>query len=300
MRHLRKSATIVAAALAGVGVVSGGIIACSSDDTVVTTDGGADTGPDVQTDTQTPPPPPPPGDAGKDVIVVEASTLADFLTQNAAATCIRYKECCAGVTDAGFDLARCNTDFSGTGWDQSITAVNATGVTDGGRIAFDPAAATDCLTGVRNMTCKNTTAAEFRGVWEKCFAAVNGTSPVNGPCRNDVECVKTAYCDTSVDGGACRALLGSGAACKPGDPPFLGSQCSYRGTGTVGCEPQGDASACGPALANGSTCNYDFDCVSGACSPVFDDAGNVTNGACSNKADFLYGICDFYAADAGP
>jgi hypothetical protein len=299
MKNLRKSITVLTAILAGAGIVSGGVIACSSDDTVTTTDGGPETGSDAPIDNTNPPP----QDGGQDVVVVEAGTLAEFIAQNATATCLRYKECCAATADAGtdagtFNLTQCNADFAVAGWDQSLYDLNnVPGVADGGRIVFDPVAAAACLTAIRNMTCKNTTATEYRNAWEKCYAAASGTSvPGDGGCRSNVECVKTAYCNTTQDGGQCVPLIPAGTACTQGPPPAIDDQCSYRGAGTTGCEDPGDGgpTSCATASANGKDCTRDFDCLSGACSPVFDDAGNLLNGACSATADFLYGICDLY------
>jgi|GEM_PF-5690453 len=300
MIHLRKKLTFVAGMLAAAGASTGLLLACS-DDSAVTTDGGVSEGgiveggggdtstPDGDTDTGT-------KDAGPDVVVVEAGTLAEFITQNAKATCARYKDCCAPGAGAAFDVAKCEADFAAFGWNQSLATVTTAGVADGGNLAFDPAAASQCLTAVRNMTCKNTPAAEYKNAWQKCLAAVKGTVAIGGACKSNVECATTAWCDPDNNGGTCTALKANGDACQVRG--LGGVECSYRSAGNSQClDPNATGtSTCQAPLANGEDCSFDWDCQSGACNVV-------NNGAafqCDDEVDFLYGICEAYGPDAGP
>lgn len=289
MMNLRKKFTLVAGLLAVTTVGTGVLIACSSD-TSVSADAGPDGGSDAprsetsDNDTGIP-------DAGKDVVNVEAGTLAEFIAANATATCTRYKECCGAGSDAGtFDTAKCLADFDKQGWDQSIADLTTAGVATGGKVTYDPVIGGQCLTTIRNMDCTNTTAAEYKTAWVKCYAAAVGTIATGGACKSNVECAVTGSCDP--DAGTCTPLKAANDVCNP----FTGD-CSYRHAGTsVQCVDDGTGTfKCLPPLANGKTCNFDWDCASGACSvrALSPDGGNIV-ATCESTTDFLFGICDTY------
>jgi hypothetical protein len=143
------------------------------------------------------------------------------------------------------------------------------------------------------MTCKNTTAAEFKNAWVKCYAAAVGTGAASSPCGSSAECATTQFCDP--DGGTCAPLKAANAACNSG--PNGQAECSYRGVGTSQCLDDGTDSGvlkCLPQLAAGKACNYDWQCASGACS-VRDGSGDAgVIATCEATTDFLYGICDAY------
>lgn len=296
MNNLKKKLTFVLGLAAASGAIGGVLLACSDDSSVGPggTDGGGGTDgategsttPDGGTDSAV--------DAGPDVIVVEAGTVAAFIEQNAKATCARYKECCGA---AAFDEARCNTDFALDGWVQSLDQLTVDGVADGGKVTYDPAIASQCLTAIRNMTCKNTTAAEYKNAWQKCFSAATGTGAVGTACKTHVECVNTSFCDPDNDGGTCTTLLGAGVACQRNFNAAAPGQCSYRSTGASQCRGAAGTETCQGLAADGTDCEYDWDCQSGACSPT-DDAGTAFK--CSSTVDFLFGICDYYKVDGGP
>ena len=97
--------------------------------------------------------------------------------------------------------------------------------------------------------------SEITSTWTNCNDAVRGTSPVGGPCRDDIECVQFAYCDTS-DAGTCVMLGGQDAACTRTD------QCAYKGgPGPLYC----NGSTCQPRLANDASCATYDTCESGIC-----------------------------------
>lgn len=293
MRNLRNRLMLVALGLAAASAATAGLIACSSDDTVVTSDSGTPEG--GGTDSSA-------GDTGSDggtdansdnFVPVEAGTLAEFIRLNAEATCARFRDCCGGT---GFDLAKCNADFATAGWAQSLTDLAVPGVATGGKVVYDPAAGSACLTAVRNMTCKNTPATEFKNAVDKCFAAAKGSAAASAACRSNVECQPTAFCDLAdPDGGVCTPLKGTGVQCTP----TIG-ECSYRSaTGTSRCldTDVDGVYNCGPALSNGAECRSDFDCTSGGCY-VRDEDGGVA-ATCDSKVDFIYGICEIYKPDGG-
>jgi len=289
MKNLGKSLTLVVGLLAAASAAASAIAACSTD-TSVTTDGGSPEAapidgsvPDSTTvDTGT--------DAGVDQFVpVEAGSVAEFVTQNAAATCTRAKECCIAGGKATFREADCVNDLKNDGWNQSLQQITAAGVLDGGRISYDPVLGSQCLTAIRNITCGLAPAAEYRLAQQKCFAAVKGNQATSAPCVNSVECQSTMYCDPLAAGGTCVTLKANGADCTATNPTH--DQCSYRGAGTSAClEPTvGAQKVCAPLLADGVACRVDFDCQSGACFPD-------TNGdfVCSPQVNFTEGVCDFY------
>lgn len=290
MTNLRKRLVLLTGLLAAASASMAFVVACSSTEDTPKTDGGTDGGgtdsPSGETSTSEGG-----SDAGPDNFVpVEAGTLTEFIAQNAAATCARYRDCC-GAT--GFDLAACTTDFQKSGWVQSLTDLSVDGVATGTNVTYDAVAGSACLTAVRNMTCKNTPSAEFKNAVEKCFAAATGKVAVNGACKSNVECAKTAFCDLSGgDAGTCAALKASGATCTP----FTGD-CAYRNAeGANRClDTDGDGTnTCSGKIANGANCGFtDLDCNSGACNVRDDDAGGVA-ATCEATVDFLYGICGKY------
>lgn len=294
MNNLKKKLTFVLGLVAAAGAAGGVLLACSDDSAVGPgTDGGGTDGGGTDGTTTTDGGTDSAVDAGPDVIVVEAGTLAAFIEQNAKATCARYKECCG----ATFDEATCNTAFALDGWVQSLDQLTVDGVADGGKINFDPAIAGQCLTAIRNMTCKNTPAAEYKNAWQKCFATATGKATVGTACKTHAECVTTAFCDSDNDGGTCTTLLTAGATCSRNFAAAAPAQCSYRSTGASQCRGPVGTETCQGLAADGTDCEYDWDCQSGACSPA-DDAGTVYK--CSSNVDFLSGICDFYKLDGGP
>lgn len=293
MTNLRKRLALVTIGLAAFSGALALVSACSSTDPSDPADGGngeASTTDSPTSETGT--------DGGTDAAVdnfvpVEAGTLAEFVTLNAEATCARFRDCCGGPTK--FDSAKCNNDLKNFGWNGALKDLTVAGVVAGGKVTYNAVAGSDCLTKVRNMTCNNTPAAEFKAANEKCYEAAKGTVAASGACRSDVECVSTAYCDLAdPDAGVCTTLKGAGASCDA----FTG-QCAYRGgAGASRCiDTDGDGnSTCSPQIANGQPCgNSDFDCASGACK-IDNDAGTLT---CENVASFVLDACALFALGDG-
>ncbi|MBX3190015.1 MAG: hypothetical protein KF819_23520 [Labilithrix sp.] len=286
MSNLRKKLVLVTGLLAATSVAAGGLVACSEDTTVTPDDGGSEGGPDTGTPDNVAPDA---GDAGPDVIIVEAGTLAEFITANAAATCARYKDCCGSPA---FDTAKCLAEFGTYGWVSSNTDLAVNGVATGGKVTYDPVVGSACLTAIRNMTCKNTPSAEHKNALDKCYAAATGTVALNQPCLSNAECANTGYCDTANDGGTCTALKAANDPCTINGAQS--NECSYRGAGASQCLN----GACAPALANGEECTYHYDCQSGGCNAADQgDGGFVVT--CENNVDFLAGICELYVPDGG-
>lgn len=291
MRNFGKRLGVVTGLLASGAIFAAVVVACSDDTEVITPppatrDGGPDS--------SSPPPPPPPQDAGSDatvVIPVEAGSLAEFITENGRAACVRAKECCLAGGHPTFREEDCVTDLGEHGWNQSLRQITAPGVADGGKVSFDAVAASECLTAIRNMTCTNATAAEYKAAVQKCYQAAQGTGVATSACINSVECAPPNFCDPDNNGGTCTPVHANGENCTLRVAPH--EECSYRGVGNAGCfEPSGGGQrTCGALLADGQDCTYDFDCQSGACARQ-DDAGTVYQ--CSSTMSFIDGICEYY------
>lgn len=292
MTNLRKRLTFVALALSSVSGAAAALAACSSDDSVGTPDGGTPEGGGTDS---------PSGDTGTDggtdaspdtFVPVDAGSLSDFIKFNAEATCARIRDCCGPAT---FDDAKCLGVFKDYGWNGSLSDLTVSGVATGGKVTYDPAAGTECLTSIRNIQCVNTPVAVYKTINDKCFAAAKGTAALASPCRSNAECVPTAYCDlTNADAGVCTALKATGAECAP-----AGGECAYReGPGPSRClDVDGNGTYnCGPTIPNGQACGVtDYDCASGSCF-VDPDGGNTT---CENKANFLQDGCALFKKDGG-
>lgn len=292
MTNLRKRLALVAFGLTAFAAAMAAVSACSSGDPANPPEGGtAEAGTDSPTgETGT--------DGGTDAptdnfVPVEAGTLAEFITLNAEATCARFRDCCGGATK--FDVAKCTNDAKDFGWNGALKDLAVAGVATGGKVTYDPVAGSECLTRVRNMTCNNTPATEFKQANEKCYEAAKGTVAASGACKSNVECVPTTYCDLTVPtAGVCTPLKTTGAVCE-----VLTGQCSYRaGAGPQRCiDPDGDGTYnCSPQIANGQPCGTsDFDCASGACK-IDNDAGTLT---CENVASFVIDACQLYKLGDG-
>ncbi|MFO0653286.1 MAG: hypothetical protein U0326_44105 [Polyangiales bacterium] len=114
-----------------------------------------------------------------------------------------------------------------------VPALGVAGMSDmaslvrGGTIRFDGAAASECLTRVGTSCARND--AELATL---CRRAFTGTVAVGGACWRSEECA-SGWCDhgtgTRMCPGACRAPLGTGAACTSD------RQCMGWETGAAGC-----------------------------------------------------------------
>jgi len=229
----------------------------------------------------------------------------DWSTQEALAMCQGVLNCCAGGLDSGaYDVAKCASVFLVEGW-FDYTLPERTDLYDAGNIAFDPAQGAACLAALRTFPCGAKTSAEWQGITRECFAALYGRIPQGqSGCRSSWECAPGTFCDQSVDGGQCSALVGSGQPCGNGRVPSRPDQmCSYLGSDqpALFCDlissPDGGAT-CKPLLADGVTCTdsaqrnfYDMACTSGLCGD---------NAMCGGSTSLPFPVfCNAYIADAG-
>jgi hypothetical protein len=168
-------------------------------------------------------------------------------------------------------------------------------------VAYNQAAADDCVARASTFTCPVVQAADYKTMTQQCYAAATGTTAIGATgCRASIECVPGSYCDLvdasapegGVATGVCRGLRAAGALCA--DQPRH-EACSYRSSGSV-CDsnnPDASARVCIPLKANGQACAYQNpECQSGLC----DNIGNCgTSGTITQPY-----LCDPYKiTDAG-
>lgn len=276
------------------------LVACSSDDTIVTTDSGseaaADTStPDTGSDTSLP-------DAGPDVVTdADAAppfdgAVADFTQEIANSLCRTVARCCFGNADppdgsidgGSFDKAKCLNTYRPTGWEHST---EYTDQTDASTLVRDNQKAGDCLNGIENLACAvpGTSVAALRTA---CFEAFHGTVALNGLCKTSLDCAAGLFCDTRADAGVtpvdggvqgkCSALVGLGGPCGDhvSDPGLKADEaCSWRGQGgDQYCQIYSDFNAgtlapkeqwkCEAAKPVNGDCNTDGWCQAAICSPT--------------------------------
>ncbi len=309
MRDLRKLATILAGLSVGVGLVSAGLVACSDDTALPSTDAAIDQATDVS----------PQPDGGSDA-PADAPPLVQLAPAIAEAICARVLTCCgggggadSGAFDGGvFDMAYCIKFYGASGWDNNLAGTEVPGVADGGHLVYDPTAGNDCVTRINNggsvkagkFTCDQMQAAELKSISTACFAAVKGNIPIGtAGCRASIECVPGAYCAAvsggPPDGGAtgtCTALKAVGADCDNSATLFSSGssdQCSYLGSGQACLPPDaGLPRTCAALRAAGEVCvSANEECQSGLC----DD-----DGKCGSSVTFITKPYCAQFVDAGP
>jgi hypothetical protein len=277
--------------------VAGVLVACSSDDTVVTAPDAA--------------PFEPPYDSSiPDAAVPDTSTEVDagFTIESyndlvADTLCNSLTRCCYGNADvpqdggvdggdAGsyFDRAACHTIFAGLGFEssnQNLLAAKA-------NVALNQAKGVDCINKITALSC-NLGLAELKAARAVCFGALEGQLQAGAACKSSMECASGTFCKPSApdasaaDGGTlgqCAALRASGDSCNVfdtgedyGDSSLAELACSSRAGGDtgLGCTSNDRASylgvtartewKCGQGAANGEHCLYTTQCADGICDP---------------------------------
>lgn len=296
------------------------IVACSSDDTVVTAPdaGGIDSGKDATTvdvvDAGGPD-----ADAGQPDSGDGGLTAETFLTEVGQAYCQSVARCCFGDDnlDAGapvdggktYDQEHCISFNAKTGYVASNQGAFAA---DKARLKVDPQKRVECLQRLKSLTCNTLPAAEHRAARAACYAALSGTQTAGKPCGHSIECATGHFCNKSDAGvGVCEALRTPSAPCGNGHDPALGDieateyaehVCSYRGSGdtTAFCDyytfnpDGGDGTYKAPAdwkcvasRTDGQNCANDAWCSEGIC--------NATTLTCeASDLPFPQELCSFY------
>ncbi len=205
----------------------------------------------------------PGSDAGDGAVAcaVTVPSVDNFVSTLGTTACTAEQVCC-GDTPSQFAASRCLAiDATGAAF---LGVGNASPFLDGGRIAYNQAAACQCLEAVANLSCGLIQATGVDGglapntldyVQQLCLSAVQGIGGVGDPCASSYECSPGNYCtvesavELTTGLGTCAALVGSGAACT------TDNQCSYLGNGNPAlyCDTA-TTHTCVARLVAGSAC----------------------------------------------
>lgn len=292
--HLLVAASTMSVLLTGV------LVACSDDDTIVTNDAG----PDANTsDSGTPD-----GatDSGGDGAEADAGfTVETYADKIADTLCNALTRCCfddpsvdhdAGVDggDAGagaFDRNRCLSIYETLGFENSNSGLNVTRQ----NIKVNQAKAAECVAKVDALAC-NLDGPTLKTIRAACFEAFEGQVQAGGACKTSLECATGHFCNpANPDGGAgdggvfgtCTELSDIGESCgmfntgdgdqeQASDSYAAEVACSWRGGGNtgrscasytaIGYKPRSEW-VCQAGVGNGEICNTTVSCADGVCDP---------------------------------
>jgi hypothetical protein len=286
-----------------IATVTGILVACTGDDTVVTgnNDAGTDSGSPAPTTTTTGQDSGPPvGDGG--VVTVDAALEAGSYGELVGETmCNALTKCCfnnpnvaqGGAVDGGtFNRSVCTALYDKLGFERSNFGLQVTHDS----VSVDPAKASDCLTKLANLSCQ-LTSAELKAAREACFDSLVGQLEAGAPCQASIQCAKDTFCfkpdagDAGGVTGSCVALRGQGHACGDvqvtstdinsneivDDSNAAEEACSWRGGGdtNLACASVDPVSGaykadragwtCQTPVPDGGFCNTSVSCVDGIC-----------------------------------
>jgi hypothetical protein len=218
---------------------------------------------------------PPPAIAESPSVRNAGLTFDTFRERMAEGFCSSLARCCLGDTtgaasDSGaFDRRQCEMDVQIFGFETS----NLFDSTDSGprAVVLDEAEAWLCIDRLKALSC-SLGREEFAAARSACFAAVRGTIPLGGTCKESVDCVPGHFCNPSTT--RCEAVRGEGQPC--GD--FTSDACTYRNSGDTNryCEivdtadpnfavlPQSEW-RCRTGRPNGALCANNLWCGEGLC-----------------------------------
>lgn len=208
---------------------------------------------------------------------VSVPEAGGFLSAYAAAVCQSLATCCN--VGSSFNTASCLSVYDVPGSGSYLGVMYPLRFLDGGRVAYDPASACNCLEAIATINCGTVTAEALDSLEQTCFGAVHGTVPAENltdagdagdggapGCASSYECVPGAYCSVEltsdpVDGGlgTCRQLVPDGGTCTDN------FQCSYLANGNPSLYCSTDSGICAPRLEAGAPCAVNPTCSSNIC-----------------------------------
>lgn len=281
--------------------LTGALVACSSDDTIVTNDdAGADA---AQPDGSDQDVNQPPTDGGPDVITDAGLKVETYAEQLAATMCNALTKCCFGnanVPDGGtvdggsevgsgtFDHAECQNLYARLGFENANVGLATTTQ----NVVVNQAKGAECIAKIDALMC-DLSGASLKEIRSACFEALEGQLKNGAACKTSLECEKGLFCLPG-DGGVVDADGGSNGTCAPlrtqGQPCSIqdtGSDesdstaseiaCSWRGGGDTnlrcasyddtGYKPNRADWTCEATVANGEICNTTVSCSNGICDP---------------------------------
>ncbi|MBX3264004.1 MAG: hypothetical protein KF782_30300 [Labilithrix sp.] len=283
--------------------LTGALVACSSDDSIITINDDGGTADAAQPDADVPDTTPP-VDSGPDV--ADAGLKVEtYATQLAETMCNALTRCCfgnanvpdGGVVDGGddvgtgaFDRAECASLYARLGFENANVGLGTTTQ----NVVVNQAKGADCIAKIDTLMC-NLDGPSLKTIRAACFEALEGQLQNGAACKTSLECASGLFCLPG-DGGVVDADGGSNGTCVPlrtaGQPCSIqntGSDesdstaseiaCSWRGGGdtnlrcasydaTTGLYKADRAEwTCEPTVANGEICNTTVSCANGICDP---------------------------------
>ncbi len=305
MKNFRFAVVALGSSIA----VAGVLLACTSDETIMTSnDAGTDTGTgpdsttsDAGTDTGI-------EDSGPDVLIDAGMTFETFREKFGDTYCKSVARCCFGDPNLGADAG---VDGGGHYNQALCLQVSRSGGFEGSLLYNEDAGtalilnqqqALDCLAKIEAISCtlgRN----EFVAARAACFNAVRGTATIGAACTTGIDCVPGSFCNSTT--AKCEALRPEDGGC--GD--FAGGSpdeaCSWRASGDTNryCDswdfaagdfrPQ-DEWRCRAAQPNGSLCINSTACSEGLCDDRNDVDGNgETDFVCREPITYFPRTPDF-------
>lgn len=239
-------------------LAAGALIACSSDDNVVTLPGdeaGSEAGTEggrPDTGGQ---------DAGSDVVTkpdADAApfdaglTLQNYGPKMAEAICDALSRCCFGNAnldggafidggDSGtgtyngppgtYNRTKCLNDTI-YGFETATPQNIGDGGIDPNNLVLDQKTADDCIKKMEAVSC-NLGNTEYQALRTLCFAAIVGKRTAGQSCKDSAECQVGLFCNTSLSTPACEAVRPMDGNCGDwtNNPVLAQSSCSYRFSG---------------------------------------------------------------------
>jgi len=219
---------------------------------------------------------------------VAVPSLDSFVSTLVSAACQQFEQCCL-LSPSEFNMALCTSFYSKGGAWLGLGFVEP--YFDGGRIAYDPTAACNCLVGTSGFNCGSLTGQDFTNLQATCFAAVHGTATDGGACASSYECAPGLYCaqpaaDAGDAGlGLCQPLVPDGGPCT------TDFACSYLQNGQPELYCNSSTQTCAPRVDVDGGCTRNPMCTSNRC--VYFSSGSLCQaGGITTDPGVPGGFCD--------
>lgn len=275
MKNFRFAVVALGSSLA----VAGALLACTSDDTIVTpedagSDTGTETGTDAGTDTGA-------DDASPDALIDAGLTFDSFRDKLADVYCKSVARCCFGdpnlapdaAVDGGghYNQELCLGGARSGGFEGSLLFNEDAGTP----LILNQAQALECIAKLEAISC-SLGRAEFVAARAACFNAVRGTAAIGSACATGIDCVPGSFCNRATS--KCEALRPLDGGCGDFSPSggTADEACSWRGSGDTNrfCDswdfdqaqlkPQAEW-RCAESRPNGQLCINSLGCSEGLC-----------------------------------
>lgn len=284
MKHFRFAVIALGCSLS----VAGALLACTSDDTIVTHN-------DASVDADTSTPDTGVEDANPDVLIDAGLTFESFREKLADTFCRSVARCCfgdpnlagdAGVDGGFYNQALCLQMGQSNGFEGSLLFNEDAGTP----LILNQAQALECMAKLEAISC-TLGREEFVAARAACFNAVRGTATVGATCMTGIDCVPGSFCNRAT--GKCEALRPEDGGCGDFDPSTGNPDeaCSWRASGDTNlfCDSWDFVASdfrptqewrCQRARANGQLCINSTSCAEGLC----DDRNDIDH---NDQVDYI-------------